>query len=163
MKQAAKIRKGIYRTALSKCIPAAVPAVFSCKVCSSLERQCSYPSELQRHYSQGPVCYDTHRVLKFNPVSWIHPWTPAEVSGNVEESCTAQILQGRQEALVRSPQTPLCAWPERSSLSHCSTPPLPLHVWVLLFSTCPSLHPKPAVFLWRLLAFASVLTIACVC
>lgn len=91
MKQAAKIIKEIYRTALLKCVAAAVPAVFSCKVCSSLERWCSHPSELQKHYSKGPVCYDTHRVLKFNPVFWICRWAPAEVSGNVEESFPFQL------------------------------------------------------------------------
>lgn len=129
VKQAAKIRKEVYRAALSKCIPAALPPVSSCKVCSSLERQCSYPSELQKHYSKGPICYDTHRVLKFNPIFWIHPWASAEVSGNTEEICTAEILQGRQGMLVRSPQTPLGAWPERSSCSRCLTPQLPLRMW----------------------------------
>lgn len=81
----------------------------------------------------------THTILKFSPVFWIRPWAPAEVGGSVEESCSAQILQGGQETPARSAQTPLCA--ERSSHSH---PSCPCTCGVLLFL---SLDPKPAMFL----------------
>lgn len=92
MKQSTKIRNEIYRTVLWNCVPAAVPAAFSCKVCSSFERQFFTPSELQKHYGKGLVYHGAHTQFgKFNPVLWIHQWAPAELSENKEKSFRRQL------------------------------------------------------------------------